>query len=340
MSKSTPDNYHKLLIIFIHGFKGDDHTFKDFPVRLENALTDAIPSVEAKSLIYPRYETRGDLEKAVEMFCLWLEHTIQDKEKEINGKGDVWICLVGHSMGGILAADAIIKYAIHTESTPPKIVGLLAYDTPYFGVDHDVFTRAALGRAGKATRNITGAYTLLSNAATAGGFIATQETAVAAEKSVETTQASESGWGKWSLIAGLAAGVTAIGAAMGAAYYNKDKVSQGAEVLGGYLEFVSVLFNPIGLKERIHRLLQIEHSFHCYYTEIAPKGEYNKPRTFISVPPSNVLTYFSSIPSNNDDEIDAHISIFNPNQTNDLDNLTSKRLIEIVQNYEIQIANK
>jgi hypothetical protein len=28
MSVTTPANHHKLLLIFIHGFKGDDHTFK------------------------------------------------------------------------------------------------------------------------------------------------------------------------------------------------------------------------------------------------------------------------------------------------------------------------
>lgn len=36
------------------------------------------------------------------MFCLWLEGVVEEKEKQINGKGDVWVCLVGHSMGGIL----------------------------------------------------------------------------------------------------------------------------------------------------------------------------------------------------------------------------------------------
>jgi hypothetical protein len=36
------------------------------------------------------------------MFCSWLDEKVEEKEKEINDKGDVWVCLIGHSMGGIL----------------------------------------------------------------------------------------------------------------------------------------------------------------------------------------------------------------------------------------------
>lgn len=47
----------------------------------------------------------------------------------------------------------------------------------------------------------------------------------------------------------MTAGLAGVAAA-GAAYYNKDLVSQGAEYLGSHVEFVGVLFNPSELVER------------------------------------------------------------------------------------------
>lgn len=45
-------------------------------------------------------------------------------------------------------------------------------------------------------------------------------------------------------------------------------------------------------------------------------------------------TYFSALTSMNEDEIEAHISIFNPNQTNGLDNVALKEITEIVNKFE------
>ncbi|EXX65928.1 hypothetical protein RirG_128610 [Rhizophagus irregularis DAOM 197198w] len=340
MSVTTPTNYHKLLLIFIHGFKGDDHTFKDFPVRLQYALTETIQSVEAEPLIYPRYETRGDLKKAVEMFCLWLEGGVEEKEKQISGNGDVWVCLVGHSMGGILAAEAILKYKNQTETRPPKIIGLLAFDTPYFGVDNNVFTKAALARANKVKQSVTGSYTFLSSAASAGGFFSSSKTNTKAVETVENPPTSpSSGWGKWGLAA--VAGFAGVAAAGAAAYYNKDLVNQGTDYLGSHFEFVGVLFNPTELVERVNNLIKLDNClFHCYYTEIPPAGQYKETRTFIKLPPSDVKTYFSALTSMNEDEIEAHISIFNPNQTNGLDNVALKEITEIVNKFEKLLPKK
>jgi alpha-beta hydrolase superfamily lysophospholipase len=52
---------------------------------------------------------------------------------------EVVVCLLGHSMGGILSAEAILKYA-DMEDPPIKLVGLIAYDTPFFGVHENVRT--------------------------------------------------------------------------------------------------------------------------------------------------------------------------------------------------------
>jgi hypothetical protein len=45
-----------LLLIYIHGFKGADDTFAEFPERLEHILSETIPHVKVESLIFPAYE--------------------------------------------------------------------------------------------------------------------------------------------------------------------------------------------------------------------------------------------------------------------------------------------
>lgn len=45
-----------LLLVFIHGFKGTDETFGDFPKRLEHLLTEIIPQVKTESIVFPAYE--------------------------------------------------------------------------------------------------------------------------------------------------------------------------------------------------------------------------------------------------------------------------------------------
>jgi len=45
-----------LLLIYIHGFKGTDDTFAEFPERLEHILSETIPHVKVESLIFPAYE--------------------------------------------------------------------------------------------------------------------------------------------------------------------------------------------------------------------------------------------------------------------------------------------
>lgn len=45
-----------LLLVFVHGFKGTDSTFLDFPKRLEHTLTESIRSVKVESIVFPAYE--------------------------------------------------------------------------------------------------------------------------------------------------------------------------------------------------------------------------------------------------------------------------------------------
>jgi len=78
-----------LLLCFIHGFKGDEETFFEFPKvsvlhasHSESSLTRNIQhlqrvvseerwDLEVHTAVYPKYETRGDLAACVETFREW-----------------------------------------------------------------------------------------------------------------------------------------------------------------------------------------------------------------------------------------------------------------------------
>jgi hypothetical protein len=63
-----------LLLCFIHGFKGGESTFGDryrFTEDLAHAVADRLPKLNIKVIVYPRYETRGDLYECVARFREW-----------------------------------------------------------------------------------------------------------------------------------------------------------------------------------------------------------------------------------------------------------------------------
>lgn len=60
-----------LLLVFLHGFKGGDHTFHNFPSDLRALLAHTLPKIDVVSVVYPQYETRGDLRECVARFKEW-----------------------------------------------------------------------------------------------------------------------------------------------------------------------------------------------------------------------------------------------------------------------------
>lgn len=113
-------NHTTTLLTFIHGFKGSDDTFDIFPSHLQDLLTKQLVETEGRSeqriviKIYPRYETRGNLPDAVNVFREWLVEQILTLEKE-NGNSSpierpsVGVVLVGHSMGALVASDTLFS---------------------------------------------------------------------------------------------------------------------------------------------------------------------------------------------------------------------------------------
>ncbi|KAL1302346.1 hypothetical protein AAFC00_002753 [Neodothiora populina] len=123
-----------LLLVFIHGFKGGDDTFGDFPNHLRALVSHALPKINVQSMVYPQFETRGDLTETVARFKDWLQNKVIDIEVENKTPSptidpSVRVILVGHSMGGIVAAETLLSIArdtpipSHEATTPPPGVG-------------------------------------------------------------------------------------------------------------------------------------------------------------------------------------------------------------------------
>ena len=62
-----------LLLVFLHGFKGSDHTFRNFPTDLRALLAHTLSDIDVVSIQYPQYETRGDLKECVSKFKEWYD---------------------------------------------------------------------------------------------------------------------------------------------------------------------------------------------------------------------------------------------------------------------------
>jgi len=51
--------------------KGDDDTFRDFPKHLEDTVTSNLPDHRIASVVYPKYETKGELAQSTSAFLGW-----------------------------------------------------------------------------------------------------------------------------------------------------------------------------------------------------------------------------------------------------------------------------
>ncbi|ODQ55060.1 hypothetical protein SAICODRAFT_5669 [Saitoella complicata NRRL Y-17804] len=303
-----------LLLVFIHGFKGGDDTFGTFPETLQKDLTDSIPHLETEIAVYPKYETRGDLPTAVTKFTSWLEEQVIDIESgyhRSNPTGDpnVAVLIFGHSMGGILGADAILHGLKDLEEGVkwPHVKGLLAFDTPYVGVHPTVFA----GQGQAVYDNAQKIYQVAS------GLFGSKETPSFKQAAVKATASSANkggGWGRWGLLAGGALAAAGAVAAGTAAYQNKDVLQKtGLDALGwvqSHLAFVSVLFESKSLQSRVHDLIHLSYSHNIGWAQWYTELQNNK--TFCLMPDGGAIME-RYLPARNEgakDEVDAHCSMF------------------------------
>jgi hypothetical protein len=73
--ESVNESRRKLLLIYIHGFMGNETSFKSFPAHVHNILTLTLAeSHVVHTKIYPRYKSRRAIDYAVDDFSNWYDH--------------------------------------------------------------------------------------------------------------------------------------------------------------------------------------------------------------------------------------------------------------------------
>ncbi|KAI9783243.1 MAG: hypothetical protein M1839_004083 [Geoglossum umbratile] len=337
-----------LLLCFIHGFKGDDNTFGGFPEYLRVKVSSALPKINVATIVYPRFETRGELGAAVAKFREWLQNKVIDLEVEAGTPSptvdpSVHVILIGHSMGGIVAAETAIAIAAEQPLTQlsettgllfPYISGIIAYDTPYLGISPGVIAHGAeshYNTASVALTQLSGLAGGLWGGSTAAkqnstinkegvkALPAPLESAASAEAVRKDGDAAATPtWQRWGKIAMFAGAAGAVAAGGAAAYVKRDQITEGWNWVGGHLEFVGCLMKAEDLKKRVAKMMELVKEFEMGFVEFytvlgkgANKGNLEEERTFCVLPQSDLKQYFS--PAKNEkarDETLAHMSEF------------------------------
>lgn len=289
-----------------------------------------------RAVTYPRYETRGDLKECVTRFRDWLLNKVIDLEVA-NGTTSptidpsVRVILIGHSMGGIVAAETAIAIADETPVNPqdddcastavnvgepltsglmfPYIQGVLAFDTPFLGISPGVVAHGAEGHYNSATAalsHLTGLSNIFwGNYNQAAGKTGADKPAAAlpAPEPAPEKKKRESnggwGWGRIAVVAGAAGALAAGGAA---AYLNRDQITTGWTWVSSHLEFVGCLARGAELRDRVSRMVRLKKElgvgFANLYTRLG-RAASSKEVSMVGTVMGNERT-FCNLPSRKD----------------------------------------
>lgn len=70
--RSGPSRRRTLLLVYIHGFMGNEASFQSFPAHVHNLLTVSLSETHVvHTKMYPRYKSRKTIEFAREEFSSW-----------------------------------------------------------------------------------------------------------------------------------------------------------------------------------------------------------------------------------------------------------------------------
>ncbi|KAI1155098.1 hypothetical protein F4825DRAFT_447825 [Nemania diffusa] len=226
-----------LLLCFLHGFKGSDDTFRTFPDDLKAQVAKQLPDDNVESVVYPKYETKGELRQCSISFLSWLKERVMDLRKAHCEKPwppedrTVSVILVAHSMGGFVASDTLflalnerLAAAQEASNSPlfPLIQGILTFDTPLNGLARAMFVYGAFSNYQK-VNTVFNVMTALSAAPAAFGKTAFRRTAAG----LPSKGPSNPAWKGWQLVAMQTGTVGAIAAGGVAAYMHRQSIMDG-----------------------------------------------------------------------------------------------------------------
>lgn len=230
-----------LLLCFIHGFKGNDDTFRRFPEDLEREVGRELEGHHVESVVYPKYETKGELLQCTTKFLEWLKERVMDiRKKRLSNPWpphdrDVSVVLVAHSMGGFVAIDALFHALDERLSASsdapskilfPNIQGILSFDTPYNGLSRSMFVYGAFSNYNKVS-SVFNVMTALSAGPAALSRVAMRRAGAGAIPSSVASRANPAAWKAWQLVAVRTGTVGAIAAGGVAAYVHRKKIMEG-----------------------------------------------------------------------------------------------------------------
>ncbi len=67
----------RLLLVYIHGFMGNETSFRSFPAHVHNLVAVTLSdSHVVHTKIYPRYLSRNAIQEARDRFAAWLDKLI------------------------------------------------------------------------------------------------------------------------------------------------------------------------------------------------------------------------------------------------------------------------
>ncbi|KAK4039505.1 hypothetical protein C8A01DRAFT_47068 [Parachaetomium inaequale] len=236
-----------LLLAFLHGFKGSEFTFADFPAHLKDIVANNLPDHEVTSVVYPKYETRGELAQSTAAFLEWLKERVMELRKAHldnpwpPNDRNVGVILVAHSMGGFVATDClfhILDEHRQNESSGgpifPLIQGILAFETPLNGLARSMFVYGAFSNYQKVS-NVFNIMTALSAATPAAlSRLASKRaigTATGRIAKRGSSSSSSPAWKAWQLIAMRTGTVGVIAAGGVAAFMHRKKILEGVRTV-------------------------------------------------------------------------------------------------------------
>lgn len=193
--------------------------------------------------------------------------------------------LIGHSMGGIVAAETVIGLSsdkpiysedgINKDETKsafnalmfPYVQGVLAFDTPFLGISPGVVAHGAEGHYNTAASAMSqlsalgttlwGANSAASSSEAASKSAKPKPAALPApppttnNKAKQEQPQEESSWAKWGRMAMYAGAAGAVAAGGAAAWMNRETISSGWSWASSHLEFIGCLARAEELKKRV-----------------------------------------------------------------------------------------
>jgi hypothetical protein len=239
-------------------------------------------------------ETGKDLDLAATSM-LTEDHRLQEKVIDIEVANQtpsptvdpsVRVVIVGHSMGGIVAADTLLAITsdipIDSSTTSaetsinafmfPYIQGVLAFDTPYLGISPGVVAHGAETHYNTATTALTqlsGLSGMIWGGSTAAATAAEAEkknmdakeskkpVAALPEPPKQEDLAAVPAWQRWGKIAMYAGAAGAVAAGGAAAYMKRDQITESWSWVGSHLEFVGCLMRGEDLKKRVNSVIKL-----------------------------------------------------------------------------------